>query len=207
MSSVKRLDPRTRQWASLVLLLVMAVFFLAAWVVAGDVFDPLDQSARALIRDGRPDVLETPMWLVGVLGSGYVLLPVTLVTSVVFWRRRHRVLALWLPTIAAATVLALGLTKWLMNKPRPTLRGYGFPSGHVFGVTVFVMIALYLLWRFDARPAWQRAARLTGAAFVTIVAYSRIYVNAHWLSDVVGGLLAGIAFGLVIVLALDHRVR
>jgi undecaprenyl-diphosphatase len=183
------------------------VFFLAAWVVAGDVFDPLDQRARTLIRDGRPDALEVPMWLVSQLGSGYVLLPVTLVTSAAFWQRRHRALALWLPTVAAATVLALGLTKWLMNKPRPTLRGYGFPSGHVFGVTVFVMIALYLLWRFDVRPARQRAARIAGAAFVTTVAYSRIYVNAHWLSDVVGGFLAGIAFGLVIVLALDRRVR
>ena len=204
---VKRLDPRARHTASVVLLLVVVVFFLAAWVVAGAGVDSLDRGAQNLIRDARAEILVWPMWLVSQLGSGYVLLPVTIVTSAALWWRRHRVLALWLPTIAIATAIALALTKWLMNKPRPTLRGYGFPSGHVFGATVFVMIAIYLLWRFEARQGWQRAARAAGVLFVIVVAYSRIYVNAHWLSDVVGGLLAGVAFALVIVLALDRRVR
>jgi membrane-associated phospholipid phosphatase len=39
------------------------------------------------------------------------------------------------------------------------------------------------------------------------VGYSRIFVNAHWLSDVVGGLLAGIAFASAVVLVLDSRIR
>jgi undecaprenyl-diphosphatase len=97
--------------------------------------------------------------------------------------------------------------KWVINKPRPTLRGYGFPSGHVYGVTVFVIVVVYLLWSFDVPRRWQRAARALGIVFVAAVGYSRIYVNAHWLSDVVGGLLAGIAFALAMVLVLDARLR
>ena len=204
---MKQLDPRARQAASLSLLLVLVVFFLAAWVAAGDGLDALDREARSLIRKAGPEALETPMWLLSQLGSGYVLLPATLLGSAAFWRLRHRALALWLLGGAAATVVALGLAKWLISKPRPTLRGYGFPSGHVFGVTIFVLVALYLLWRFDVRSRWQRAARWAGAAFVVAVAYSRIHVNAHWLSDVLGGALAGVAFALVIVLALDSRAR
>jgi membrane-associated phospholipid phosphatase len=204
---VKRLDPRARQSASLALLLVLVVFFLAAWVAVGDSLDSLDLAARELIRKGGPDALDLPMWLLSQLGSGYVLLPATVLGSAAFWWLRHRALALWLLAGAATTVVALGLAKWLVNKPRPTLRGYGFPSGHVFGVTVFVLIALYLLWRFDLPARWQRPARWGGGAFVLAVAYSRIYVNAHWLSDVVGGALAGVAFALVVVLALDTRAR
>src|SRR3989442_315755 len=97
--------------------------------------------------------------------------------------------------------------KRLDPRARPTLRGYGFPSGHVFGATVFVIVAMYLLWRFEAPRRSQRLARVAGVVFVTGVGYSRIYVNAHWLSDVVGGLLAGIAFALMVVLALDARAR
>jgi membrane-associated phospholipid phosphatase len=63
------------------------------------------------------------------------------------------------------------------------------------------------LWTFEAPRRWQRAARAAGLVFVTVVGYSRIYVNAHWLSDVIGGLLAGIAFALVTVLVLDARPR
>jgi membrane-associated phospholipid phosphatase len=147
------------------------------------------------------------MRALSVLGSGDVLLPVTVLCSVVLWRRRHRALALWLPGIGLATGVTLALLKWVINKPRPTLRGYGFPSGHVFGATVFVLVLLYLLWTFDAPGRWQRGARVAGVVFVTLVGYSRLYVNAHWLSDVVGGLLAGIAFALVTVLVLDARLR
>jgi membrane-associated phospholipid phosphatase len=204
---VKRLDGRARRSAGVFLLLVVVVFLLAAWVAGGESFVGVDRVTRTLIREGRAAALETPMWVVGLLGSGYVLLPVTLVCSAALWRRRHRTLALWLPAIGAGTALTLAVTKWLINKPRPTLRGYGFPSGHVFGATVFVVVAVYLLWSFETPRRWQRTARAAGIAFVTLVGYSRIYVNAHWLSDVVGGLLAGVAFALLTVLVLDARLR
>jgi membrane-associated phospholipid phosphatase len=204
---VKRIDPAARRSAVLLTLLVLLVFVLAAWVARRDSLSDVDRGARSLIREGRPPALETPMRVVGILGSGDVLLPVTLLCSVVLWRRRHRALALWLPAIGLATGVALALMKWVINKPRPTLRGYGFPSGHVFGATVFVLVALYLLWSFEAPRRWQRASRVAALVFVTVVGYSRIYVNAHWLSDVIGGLLAGIAFALVTVLALDARLR
>jgi membrane-associated phospholipid phosphatase len=77
----------------------------------------------------------------------------------------------------------------------------------VYGVTVFVIVAAYLLWAFRAPRRWQRVTQALGIAFVVAVGYSRIFVNAHWLSDVVGGLLAGIAFASAVVLVLDSRIR
>jgi membrane-associated phospholipid phosphatase len=204
---VKRIDPAARRSAVLLTLLVLLVFVFAAWVARRDSLSDVDRGARSLIREGRPPALETPMRVVSILGSGDVLLPVTVLCSVVLWRRRHRALALWLPAIGLATGVTLALMKWVINKPRPTLRGYGFPSGHMFGATVFVLVVLYLLWTLETPRRWQRAARAAGLVFVTVVGYSRIYVNAHWLSDVIGGLFAGIAFALVTVLALDARLR
>ena len=204
---MKRLDARARHSASVVLLVVLVLFLLAAWVATVNGLEPLDRGTRSMIRDGRPLGLARPMWILGFVASGYVLFPITVVCSVVLWRRRQHALALWLPAIGVATAVALAVTKWLIHKPRPTLRGYGFPSGHVFGATVFVLVALYLLWRLEAPHRSQQLARVAGVAFVTGVGYSRIYVNAHWLSDVVGGLLAGVAFALMVVLALDARAR
>ena len=91
-------------------------------------------------------------------------------------------------------VAVLGLTKWIVNKPRPTLRGYGFPSGHVFAATVFVILGRVPLVALRGAAPVQRLARAIGIVFVILVGYSRLYVNAHWLSDVVGGLVAGLAF-------------
>jgi membrane-associated phospholipid phosphatase len=204
---VKHLDHVARRSVAVLVVAAVLLFVLAAWMARGESVAEVDRGARRLIREGRPAALQTPMRVVSALATGYVLLPVTLACSVVLWRRRERVTALVLPAIGLGAVVALALTKWVIDKPRPKLRGYGFPSGHVFGVTVFVVIAVYLLWRFDARRGWQRATRAGGIVFVTAVGYSRIYVDAHWLSDVVGGLLAGIAFALAMVLVLDGRLR
>jgi membrane-associated phospholipid phosphatase len=204
---MKRLDRAARHAAVIVVVVLVAVFVLAAWVVRHDPVAEVDHSARALMRDSRVAALKPPMRLVSLIGSGYVLLPVTLACSAVLWRRRHEAVAIALPLLGLAAVVALALTKWIINKPRPSLRGYGFPSGHVFGVTVFVVIAVYLLWRFEAPPRWQQAARVGGALFIALVGYSRLYVNAHWLSDVIGGLLVGVAFALGAMLVVDRHPR
>jgi undecaprenyl-diphosphatase len=207
MPTVKRLDETARRSAVVLAGLAVILFLVAAWSARGDGLSVVDRGARALIREGRPPALEQPMWIIGFLGSGDVLLPVTFVGSAVLWCLRYRALALILPVVGVSTSATLALLKWIIDKPRPTLRGYGFPSGHVYGVTVFVLVVVYLLWAFDAPRPWRRVAWVLGIVFVTAVGYSRIYVNAHWLSDVVGGLFAGIAFALAVVLVLDARVR
>lgn len=204
---MKRLDQAGQRAASVFLAAGVVAFFLTAAAAVGGYFLELDQHTRELVRRGRMAPLEAPMRVVSTLGSGYVLLPLTAACSVVAWWRRRRLLALILPSIGGGAAIALALAKWAVNKPRPSVRGYGFPSGHVFGATVFVIIALYLLWSFDAPRRWQRTARAGGVAFVLAVGYSRLYVGAHWLSDVVGGLVAGIVFALPIVLLMDARLR
>jgi undecaprenyl-diphosphatase len=62
---------------------------------------------------------------------------------------------------------------------------YSFPSGHELRTTFLAVVLAPLQWRWAA------------ALFVAVMAASRVYVVQHWPSDVVGGLLLGLAFGLV----------
>lgn len=101
---------------------------------------------------------------------------------------------------AAALVLvgaAVGATKQLVHRPSPwTDRldlqpvGGAFPSGHVAGaVALGVLLPLLLT---DRRLV--RAVLLSGGmAWVALVGWSRVQIYVHWLSDVVGGLLVGVA--------------
>ena len=203
---MKRFDRSARRLLAASLAVVVIAFLLTAMLARADRFASLDRDTRSFVRDGRSRALTTPMRAVSFLGSGYVLLPATFAVSVVLWRRRDRSLAQSLPAIGIGAAAVLEIIKRIVDKPRPSLRGYGFPSGHVFGVTVFVVGAVYLLWLFEAPRRVQRAARVIGAAFVLAVGYSRLYLNAHWPSDVGGGLLAGGAFALVMVLVVDARL-
>ena len=74
------------------------------------------------------------------------------------------------------------------------------------GTLVFSGVLLYLLWVFAVGRGW-RVVTTVGCALLTCgVAYSRLYVNAHWLTDVMGGLAGGIAATTLAVLFMDTQV-
>jgi membrane-associated phospholipid phosphatase len=106
--------------------------------------------------------------------------------------------------------LIVAVPKMLIMSPRPLnevvhLTDYSFPSGHVAGNVVFFGILTYFAWK---NWASARAKLATGGSYITIVVligFDRIYLNVHWLSDVLAGFLLG-AFWLVFTLWVFHRV-
>ena len=95
--------------------------------------------------------------------------------------------------------LVTALAKTFFHRGRPPdsivdVVGYSFPSGHaVAGAATAVALVLVLLPPGRERLRWELAS--VGLAFV--MAFSRVYLRAHWLSDVAAGVLlgAGVAIG------------
>jgi undecaprenyl-diphosphatase len=94
------------------------------------------------------------------------------------------------------------------DHPLLSLTSYSFPSGHAAGATLFYgILAAYLLTRL--RSAWARAACVAGAvAMVALVAFSRMYLGVHYLTDVLAAACASgawLALSLLIVHHFDRR--
>jgi len=104
--------------------------------------------------------------------------------------------------------------KHLFQRARPLdpilpAGGFSFPSGHAFAATVFYGMMVVLVWRLtDGR--WPRAvASLFGLVVILAVGLSRVYLNVHYLSDVLAGWAAGLAWltaSLLVVDAAERRV-
>ncbi|MFP5394173.1 MAG: phosphatase PAP2 family protein [Gammaproteobacteria bacterium] len=92
------------------------------------------------------------------------------------------------------------------DEPLVTIATYSFPSGHALGATVlYGVLAAFLLAHL--RQAWLRALALAGAvAMVLLVAFTRLYLGAHYLSDVLAGMVEGIAW-LAVCLAAGATLR
>ena len=149
--------------------------------------------------DVRNQVLTWLARFLNVLGGGLVTIPLLIGVSV--WlvvRTRWRALAAWLLTWAVAELVLAG-AKPFFHRGRPPdplaeVVGFSFPSGHaVAGAATAVALVLVLLPAGPKRRRWELAA----VAFAFVMALSRVYLQAHWFSDVVAGVLlgAGVALG------------
>ena len=185
--------------------IVSLVGFLGlAGVAASKHLSDLDLFAQSLVRLARHPFLDPAMNGVSSLGENYGLVPLIALGVAFLWQRSRR-WALALPLLMAGTgLLQLG-AKWAVDRPRPNLAAWGFPSGHVLSLVVFFGLAIYLLVG-STRTRRQRWLGSAGAAaLVLAVAFSRIYLQAHWLSDVAGGFTLGLAY-LLLAICLVERV-
>jgi membrane-associated phospholipid phosphatase len=194
-----------RRRGLLLLATLSAIVFLALAIEAAEpeVFG-IDYTVHTLVQAERTPALEHPIRWISGLGSGTVLIPLNLALLGFFLLRGHG-WALWVPILSAGSVLVEGLGKWLVHRPRPKGTHYGFPSGHVTGSVVFFGALIYLLWT-DLPRRW----RWIGSSFAVVailgIAYSRIYLNAHWLSDVLGGFTGGAAYLGFGITGIERRV-
>lgn len=122
------------------------------------------------------------------------------------WRRRWIAAAHWLGALA----FGLALTAFLeaaIDMPRPPTAppGFGFPSIAVTMTTITLGFFAVLIAR--EMPGRQRVwpYLLTGVV-VALLGFARLYLGAHWLSDVAGGVLFGVVWLLLLGIAYRRHV-
>jgi membrane-associated phospholipid phosphatase len=192
-------------------LLGAACLAAGAWLVcpAGQCRVPgLDLAGLGLAHQLRNTTLDGLMAIVTHFGSIWLLLPLAGAGAVWLWLSKRRMdSGFLLLALLGATALAQ-LTKLWVARPRPDLYALSlpmpadlsFPSAHSMQVAALAT-ALFLIvtrQRAEGRKASTAALAMLLAALVVSVGLSRIYLQVHFPSDVVAGLLAGAfwVFGL-----------
>lgn len=146
------------------------------------------------------------------IGSSPVIVPIFVaVVVVLLWTRRYGAASFL--AVASGGALVLNVTmKLFFQRPRPQLAwarvlpDYSFPSGHTMNAVVFYVALSLILWSVFGR----RVGLIAFAVAVVLalgVGVTRIYLGYHYLTDVVGALLAGTAWLLVVGAAFRARPK
>jgi membrane-associated phospholipid phosphatase len=174
-------------------LLCLLAFLTLTFIVTQHRFDRADQAARGIVHQTRHPAIAVFMEQASFFGGQPGQVAVLIVAVGTLWARRRR-WALALPLVMAGVGVVQLVAKWAVDRPRPNLAPWGFPSAHVLSLVVLCGFVAYVVCLDCARPARGRAALVACAAVVVTVAYSRMYLEAHFLSDILGGFTAGLAY-------------
>jgi membrane-associated phospholipid phosphatase len=154
----------------------------------------LDESVTHWVDDIRIAPLTWFFRVLAVVGAGIVTVPLRTIASVVLIaQRRWRAFSAFVLTWMSAEITLTVLKIWF-HRDRPpdplvsTNDSFSFPSGHaVAGAATAVALVLAFLPAGHDRRRWEWIA----VFFSFTMAFSRVYLNAHWFSDVVAGVLLG----------------
>ena len=195
---------------------VIGLLNLGFRAATGDAVSNIDLSAATLMRETRNAPADAIMTVITMMGDTPVMLALAAtMLGWLVWHKAYR--AAWAAgfVIVAAKLFEMAM-KAGIQRARPSELNYAgpeifsFPSGHATMSTVIFGILAVLVSHSMGR--WGRAlVYAICAVLVVMIAYSRIYLGAHWLSDVLAGLLFGTvmmaAFGVAIEAIPPRRIK
>ncbi len=181
-------------------------------VLAGDPLVRADLAVFHLLQSLRVPIVDQVMVAITELGDARVVVPVLLAVLVwLSWQRAWRAAVYGVAAVAGASLFAL-LFKITLQQPRPGggyhgWNAYSFPSGHATAsVALYGFLVVLICREVGARTRF--VVTLAAALFVGAIAFSRLYLGAHWLSDIMAGLAFGVAWvALLGIVYLQHARR
>lgn len=163
---------------------------------------PGDVALIQWVQSWRHPVTTAFMEALSLIGKSWIMIGLSGATVLgLFLAHRHRECL-----AAAGTLVILLLTPFLqllVDRSRPPadlvgisdpFRGLGFPSGHAYQSFVLFSFLIYLTTVFISRTWLRRTVQVSLAFLILGIGVSRIYLGAHWPSDVLGSYLLGGSF-------------
>ncbi|GCE13968.1 phosphatase PAP2 family protein [Tengunoibacter tsumagoiensis] len=184
---------------------------ILSWIAQRTQFFPGDRSITIRLQKYRQPWIRKFFLGVSEIGFPWLATPITIGIAGIFWALRFRLEALFILLTSSSNILNM-IVKRIIKRPRPTtdlvtvarvINEPSFPSGHVMHYTNLFGLLIYLLGT-NWRSSRLRNSLMGVCTFlIATIGPSRIYLGAHWPSDVMAGYIyGGLWFGGIMTLYL-----
>jgi membrane-associated phospholipid phosphatase len=199
--------------------LLLILFGSLAWWVHYNPVLAIDVTITREFQENQAPWLKYTMLAISYPGSVFLIsIGFLVLAGAILWLVRLRLEAVILVAFSVISSILNGLLKLLVERPRPTANlvdifqaagGKSFPSGHVMAYIAFwgFLFSLCIIL-FKGKTWWRITLLIISALFVILVGFSRVYLGAHWASDVLGSyLIGGVLLGITLWIYLQLKER
>jgi membrane-associated phospholipid phosphatase len=198
-----RIEPRRPTGLPLTLAVIAAVYLAALFsgltedILEAEGIVRIDNLVNAAFGQWRGEPLISVFLWITALGSSPAIISAVIIATGFLWsqRRFHIVMPLWVTCFGALATTSIG--KLLVGRHRPeitidmTIVSSSFPSGHATAATAVYGFIAYAIARVLPSIREQFEIAYWTAVLVLFIGFSRIFLGAHYVTDVVGGFLVG----------------
>lgn len=193
---------------------IAALFIVIFSELADEVMDKevdiFDSFIINLLLVNESRFQDSAMVFITELGSVWFFTVLTIIALAWLWfGKKDRWTALFFVIAVAGGGLLNSLLKNLYGRQRPSINeaidatGFSFPSGHAMGSLIFYGFVIFLTIRGGHKEWIKWTISITLSVLIALIGVSRIYLGAHFPSDVAAGFIAGTIWLLLCITALE----
>lgn len=160
-----------------------------------------DESVLRWIQAHHSPRLDAIMVEITFLGTGTVVMMIVAIAGMFLWLTKHRFSAMLLLIATGGGIVLNTLLKVGFTRPRPQVFAWGtsvvswsFPSGHAMSAAVAYGTVAYLAARLQQRHLHRVVTLVWAAVMIVLISVSRLYLGVHYPSDVLAGVIIGLAW-------------
>lgn len=209
-------DPRHPELKGLIIIAALLLGLAWSVIVLFSQFQPgtpllrFDSSIYHFLQNMRSPWADQFMTVISQLGDARIHIVLVLSLALwLCWQKRWLAVSHWLAAVGFAGFAAWFLKQTLqLPRPMPLLdstMAYGFPSAHtLLAVCSFGFLAVFITREIHSK--WRTLVYAIAASIVILIAFSRLYLGVHWLSDIMGALIIGLLWTTVLGIAFRRHI-
>ncbi len=156
--------------------------------------DSLANAKAAMLHS--PALTRIMFFITSIGGTISMLVLSLLVLGFLAYKKRWQSIFLFAVGMGGGLISEL-LLKMLVHRARPENAlaqeiGYSFPSGHATLAIIFFSLLIYIFRDDIKKELWKHVFIISCIFIALLIGFSRVYLNVHWLSDVIGGFALGV---------------
>lgn len=183
-------------------IILFVLFIVVAFLTIGQQGIDFDEAVGTWAAEHTSSLFESVMKLISIIGSSEVVVLATgLIGLILLIKRKWKSFFMFFVLSLGGVVLNF-VTKLIVQRARPgdeakmlevfniefEIQSYSFPSGHTMRAVVLFLFIAYLAVHYLRNNLAKTIITLASLAFIVLVAWSRVVLDAHYATDIIGGL-------------------